>query len=129
MTEIIVSYFSELNRELAIFLMSMIPIVELRGAIILAYTWGIEWIKALPICVIGNLLPVPFIILFTVYIVRHLTRKNIKIGTIVAIALAVITIVLFFMFKPLWTGTSISREFVQDYLRWMPSWFAYWFPN
>ncbi len=72
---------------------------------------------------------VPFIMLFTIYMLRHLARKNVKIGTIVTIALAVITIVLFFMFKPLWTGTSVSREFVRDYLRWLPSWFAYWFPN
>ena len=72
---------------------------------------------------------VPFIILFTVYMLRHLARKNIKMGTIVTVALAVITVVLFFMFKPLWTGTSVSRDFVEDFLRWMPSWFAYWFPN
>lgn len=72
---------------------------------------------------------VPFIILFTVYMVRYLARKNIKACAIVTMALAVITVVLFFMFKPLWTGTSVSRDFVEDFLRWMPSWFAYWFPN
>ncbi len=72
---------------------------------------------------------VPFIILFTVYILRHFARKDIKWGTVVTIALCVATVVLFFMFKPLWTGTSVSREFVGKFLRWMPSWFGYWFQN
>ena len=72
---------------------------------------------------------VPFIILFTVYMLRHLARKNIKAGAIVTVALCVVALVLFIMFKPLWTGTSVSREFVKDYLRWFPSWFGYWFPK
>lgn len=72
---------------------------------------------------------VPFIILFTVYILRHFARKNIKWGAVVTIAVCVIALVLFIMFKPLWTGTSVSRDYVEHFLRWMPSWFAYWFPN
>jgi dolichyl-phosphate-mannose--protein O-mannosyl transferase len=60
---------------------------------------------------------------------RHLARKNIKAGAIVTVALCVVALVLFIMFKPLWTGTSVSREFVKDYLRWFPSWFGYWFPK
>lgn len=76
MTEIVVSWFSGLNQELAIFLMSMIPIVELRGAIILAYAWGIDWLRALPVCVIGNMLPIPFIILFMRSILNFLKKTK-----------------------------------------------------
>jgi len=72
---------------------------------------------------------VPFIILFTAYILRHISRKNIKTGAIITIVACVMALVLFIMFKPLWTGTSVSRAFVEKFLRWFPSWFAYWFPN
>lgn len=45
-------------------LISMIPVVELRGAVPIAYGQGVNiWIAVL-ISVIGNLIPVPFIIVF-----------------------------------------------------------------
>lgn len=72
---------------------------------------------------------VPFIILFTVYILRHFSRKNLKWGGIITIAVCVIALILFIMFKPLYTGTSVSRDYVEHFLRWLPSWFAYWFQN
>ena len=50
------------------FLISMLPIVELRGAIPFAATINtnpeITFIEALPLAVLGNILPVPFIIIF-----------------------------------------------------------------
>ena len=49
---------------LIIFLISMIPIVELRGAMVYAVGHGLPYIPALIICVIGNMLPVPFIYFF-----------------------------------------------------------------
>lgn len=42
------------------FLISMVPIVELRGGVLK----GIPWYQALPLCMIGNMIPVPFIFLF-----------------------------------------------------------------
>jgi len=51
--------------EWAVFLTSMIPIVELRGALPLAINlFHIPWHKAFLISFIGNILPVPFILLF-----------------------------------------------------------------
>ena len=46
------------------FLISMIPIVELRGGIPIGVKMGVEWQYAVIICMIGNMLPVPFIFLF-----------------------------------------------------------------
>ena len=43
---------------------SMVPILELRAAIPLGCALGIPWQVCYPLCVIGNLLPVPFILLF-----------------------------------------------------------------
>ena len=49
---------------LLIFLVSMLPIVELRGSIVMAVDMGLEYWSALTVCVIGNMLPVPFIYFF-----------------------------------------------------------------
>lgn len=43
---------------------SMVPIIELRGAIPAAATMNLNPVIALVICIIGNMIPVPFIMLF-----------------------------------------------------------------
>ena len=53
-----------LKKYLFIFLLSMVPIVELRGAIPFAVTWGLDYWTVLVVCVIGNMLPVPLIYFF-----------------------------------------------------------------
>ena len=47
-----------------IFLVSMVPIIELRGAMVYAVGYGLPYIPALIVCVLGNMLPVPFIYFF-----------------------------------------------------------------
>lgn len=49
---------------LILFFISMVPIVELRGAIPYSVVFGLPLIPSYIICVIGNMLPVPFIYLF-----------------------------------------------------------------
>ena len=49
---------------LATFFISMVPIIELRGALPIAIGYGIHPVAAYIICVIGNMLPVPFIYFF-----------------------------------------------------------------
>lgn len=51
-------------RYLIVFLISMIPLVELRGAIPYAVGFGLPLVPSYIIAVIGNLLPVPLIFLF-----------------------------------------------------------------
>lgn len=46
------------------FLISMVPIIELRGAVPFAISMGIDYWTALAICVVGNMLPVPIIYFF-----------------------------------------------------------------
>ena len=46
------------------FLISMVPVIELRGAIPAGVAGGLHPFVALIIAVIGNLLPLPFIIIF-----------------------------------------------------------------
>ncbi len=47
-----------------IFLISMVPLVELRGALIYSQAIGMPLLASYIICVIGNMLPVPIIYLF-----------------------------------------------------------------
>lgn len=53
------------GKELTIFVISMIPILELRGGLLAASPalLNVEMWRAIPICVIGNIIPVPFILL------------------------------------------------------------------
>ena len=53
-----------LKKYILTFLISMVPIVELRGGVPFGIACGIKWYHALPLCMIGNMIPVPFIYLF-----------------------------------------------------------------
>ena len=46
------------------FIISMIPILELRGGLIAASILNIPMWEAVGVCIIGNILPIPFILLF-----------------------------------------------------------------
>lgn len=52
-----------LGERLAVVICSMIPIIELRGAIPLGAYYGLPWWQSYVFAVIGNMLPVPFILL------------------------------------------------------------------
>ena len=69
MTEQIALWFeslfpSETSRELIAFIVSLFPVLECRGGMIIALAAGVEFLKAFVICYIGNMLPIPFILLF-----------------------------------------------------------------
>ena len=53
-----------MKKYLLIFLISMVPLVELRGAIPIALGMGLPAIPSILVCVLGNVLPVPFIYFF-----------------------------------------------------------------
>lgn len=53
-----------LKQYLLIFLVSMVPLIELRGSIIIAVGMELDYWTALTVCVLGNMLPVPLIYLF-----------------------------------------------------------------
>ncbi len=53
-----------LKKYLLIFLVSMVPLVELRGAIPFSQVMGLPMVPSFIVCIIGNMLPVPIIYLF-----------------------------------------------------------------
>jgi len=65
-----------LQPELAILVVSMVPFIELRGGVVLGAALGIHWLEALVICIIGNVIPVPFIILFGRWILNFLEQTK-----------------------------------------------------
>lgn len=81
MAETIADYLVGLFRdkipeELIVFIISMFPVVELRGGMIAAKLLGVDFLKAFVICYVGNIVPIPFILLFIRRIFEFLKRFN-----------------------------------------------------
>lgn len=53
-----------LSPQLLIFIISMVPFIELRGGIIVGLALELPWYEVFGICFIGNILPIPFVIMF-----------------------------------------------------------------
>ncbi len=63
--EYIVNLLGEkISSELISFIVSLLPVLELRGGLIAAKLMEIDFFKAFLICYVGNMLPIPFILLF-----------------------------------------------------------------
>ena len=67
-------FLKALPGELYIFIISLLPFIELRGAIPIGAALGMPFYTNFPIAVIGNMLPVPFILLFIPKILDFLGR-------------------------------------------------------
>lgn len=69
MVDSLVNFFTQglsgiMPKEAIVFIISMIPVLELRGGLLAASLLHIEMYKAIIICIVGNLIPIPFILLF-----------------------------------------------------------------
>ena len=67
--EALVQWFSHnlsqyISPEGAVFFISMIPLLELRGGLLAASLLKIPAVTAIPLCIAGNIIPIPFILLF-----------------------------------------------------------------
>ena len=68
----------KLSKELIVFLISAIPILELRGSLIAAGFLKMEFLSTYIIAVIGNMLPIPFIFIFIEKIFEWLKKTRLK---------------------------------------------------
>ncbi|MBO5896470.1 MAG: small multi-drug export protein [Clostridia bacterium] len=88
MVESIVNAFSaflesnNIPTELIPFLISLFPILEIRGGMIAAFALDVDFIPAFILCYLGNMIPIPFILLF-IRKVFKLMRKFKPLGKIV----------------------------------------------
>lgn len=69
---------NNVGRELSVLLCALLPIIECRGAIPLGCGLGLGWWQNLLLAAAGNLLPVPFILLFIRAILRWMEGCRIK---------------------------------------------------
>ena len=58
-----------LGKEIIVFIISLMPILELRGGLLAASFLGLDPIRSYIISVIGNIIPVPFILWFITSII------------------------------------------------------------
>ena len=66
----------QIKNYLWVFLISMVPIVELRGAIPVGASLGNEWLPNALLAIVGNMLPVPFILLFIRHIIEWMKKTR-----------------------------------------------------
>ena len=79
MTEAIKNFFLEsVGKELCVFFCSMLPIIELRGAIPIGAAMGLPWYWTYLISVVGNMIPVPFILLLIKKIIKWMSNSKVK---------------------------------------------------
>lgn len=76
MTDAIIEFFRNLlnNDILTIIIISMIPIIELRGSIPVAIQMGLEWYEAFGYAVIGSMIVVPFLLLLLMPILNLMKK-------------------------------------------------------
>lgn len=72
-----------LGRVIATLFISMVPVLELRGAIPIAVANGMAFLPAMAVSFVGNLLPVPFIIVFIRRVFALMRRYFPKLGGLV----------------------------------------------
>lgn len=83
--EALVSFYQNslgqiMPKEVFVFLVSMLPLIELRGGLVVASLLKISIVKANIICIIGNILPIPFILLFIRQIFAFMKKHGILTG-------------------------------------------------
>lgn len=59
-----IDIFGGINKDIVIFIISLMPILELRGGLLAASLLHVDFIRAVIICIFGNVLPIPFVLLF-----------------------------------------------------------------
>lgn len=79
LVELIVgSMRGKVSKELIVFIISMLPILELRGSLLAAGFLQMEFLSTYVIAVIGNMLPIPFILIFIDKIFAFLKKTRLK---------------------------------------------------
>lgn len=70
----IVAFLQSLPREIYVFIISILPLIELRGAVPVGAALGIPFYLNYLVSVFGNMLPIPFILLFIPKILDFLAK-------------------------------------------------------
>ena len=87
LAKLLVGSFSGLTalkygKELIVFIISLMPILELRGGLIAASLLKLNWVKSFIICFIGNIIPIPLILWFITPIFNKLKKTKLFSGMV-----------------------------------------------
>ncbi len=66
------------GKEIIVFIISLMPILELRGGLIAASLLGLDPVRSYIIAIVGNVIPVPFILLFINAILDWMRNSKVK---------------------------------------------------
>lgn len=70
------------GKELIVFIISLMPILELRGGLIAATLLGMSGVRSFIICFIGNIIPIPFILWFITPLLDKLKKTKLFRGIV-----------------------------------------------
>ena len=73
---------TELCKDITIFIVSLLPLIELRGGLIAAALLNVNFIKAFLICYIANILPIPFILWLIKFVLNWMGKTNLFKGIV-----------------------------------------------
>lgn len=71
-------FLNTVGEELCVLFCSMIPIIELRGAIPMGALLGLPWWQSYLLSVLGNMLPVPLILLLIKAVIGWMAKSRVK---------------------------------------------------
>lgn len=74
--ESLVNIFGGLGKEVIVFLISMMPLLELRGGLIAAALLNLDFLPGYLISILGNVIPIPLVLLFLDKIFALLRKWN-----------------------------------------------------
>jgi len=66
------------GKELIVFIISMMPVLELRGGLIAASLLGMDPLESYIIAIIGNIIPIPFILIYVNDMLAIMRKSNVK---------------------------------------------------
>lgn len=66
-----------ISAKAVVFIISMVPILELRGGLLVAPILDVPITAAIPLCIVGNILPIPIILLFIKKIFKWMKKVHI----------------------------------------------------
>lgn len=74
LVESLINIFSGLGKEVIVFIISMLPLLELRGGLLAASILNVNFISGYIISILGNTLPIPLLLLFLEKVLNWLSK-------------------------------------------------------
>lgn len=124
LVEALVDLFGGLGKEVIVFIISLLPILELRGGLIAAALLNIDFLPGYIISIIGNVLPIPLVLLFLEKIFEWLKKFKVTKNIIIKLEKKILSKksqidkygylgLMFFVGIPLpgtgaWTGSGLA---------------------